>query len=244
MDDFVTVFTVSYAHQLLMIKPLLEAENINYFIKDELTIQSDPLWSNALGGIKIQVQKQDVDRAVKLLKDCGYLKDEPYHEDLLTKVDRKTAGIPLLKYTTVVNRIIIITIIVSALSTALIYYIIKPSKADLLTKMWCVDAIYYKNQLIGPKTLNTIQLVFSDSNGQQSCDENIDFKGNGEVNLPGVNTRMISGNWKLDSNEELELSTDTLKNIFQGEYTIDVNWNSLVLRSKTTVINAHTDGTP
>ena len=241
MSDFVTVLTMSYPQQLYIIKGRLESEGIECFIKDELTVQSNNFWSNALGGVKLQVQKQDVERAVTILTELGYIKDEPVQVDLLTKVDAKTSGIPLLKKTNVVNRIIILTVLGIIVITTLCYFILKPSTTELLTKTWCVDNIYYKNKLIGPKTLTAIYITYT--NGETPCYENIDIRENGDIDLPGVNTRGISGGWKMINDERLQLTVDTLNNIFQGTYTIDVTSNKLVLKSKTTIINAHIDRT-
>lgn len=241
MSDFVTVLTMSYPQQLYIIKGRLESEGIQCFIKDELTVQSNNFWSNAVGGVKLQVQNQDVERAVALLTELGYIKDEPIQVDLLTKLDAKTSGIPLLKKTNIVNRIIILTIVAITVITTLCYFILKPSTTELLTKTWCVDNIYYNNKLIGPKTLNAIYITYT--NGETPCYENINIRENGDIDIPGVNTRGISGSWKIINDESLQLTVDTLANIFQGTYIIDVNSNKLVLKSKTTTINAHIDKT-
>lgn len=126
MGDFVTVLTMSYPQQLYIIKGRLESEGIECFIKDELTVQSNNLWSNAVGGVKLQVQKKDVERAVALLTELGYIINEPVQVDLLTKADAKTSGIPFLKNINVINRIIILTVLLIALVTTLCYFILRP----------------------------------------------------------------------------------------------------------------------
>lgn len=126
MDTFVTVLTVQYPQQLWIIKGRLESEGIPCFVKDELTVQAYNLYSNAVGGVKLQVQQQDVVKAVEILTELGYIRDEPVKPDLLTLIDVKTSNLPFLKEVNVVNRIIILTIAVAFLITAAAYFIYKP----------------------------------------------------------------------------------------------------------------------
>jgi len=72
-EPLVTVATFSYQHQLLLVKSMLESEGIPCFTKDELTIQIQPLFSIPLGGIKLQVFESDVERALSILHESGYL---------------------------------------------------------------------------------------------------------------------------------------------------------------------------
>src|ERR1700761_5818859 len=89
MDTFVTVLTVQYPQQLWIIKGKLESEDIRCFVKDELTVQSYNLYSNAIGGVKLQVLQEDVERAREILTELGYIKDEPIKPDLLTQIEKK-----------------------------------------------------------------------------------------------------------------------------------------------------------
>lgn len=82
-EVLVTVATFWYQHQLLLVKSMLESEGIPCFTKDELTIQIQPLLSIPLGGIKLQVFESDVDRALNILHESGYL-IEPEQRDSST----------------------------------------------------------------------------------------------------------------------------------------------------------------
>jgi hypothetical protein len=75
MDSLITVKTFTYAHEAAVARSLLHAEDIFCFLKDELTIQANPFYSNALGGVKLQVRQQDVARAADILKT--YATGEP-----------------------------------------------------------------------------------------------------------------------------------------------------------------------
>ena len=74
--ELVTVKTFTFAHDVALVRNYLESEGIRCFVKDELTVQVHPFTSAAIGGVKLQVCQPDVERAVQLLKDGGYLKDE------------------------------------------------------------------------------------------------------------------------------------------------------------------------
>ena len=69
MSKWVTVLTVGLPQHMWVIRTRLESEGIECFAKDELTVQSDNLYSNAVGGVKLQVQEDDVPRAIEILKD-------------------------------------------------------------------------------------------------------------------------------------------------------------------------------
>lgn len=242
MDEFVTVLITAYPQQLWIVKGRLEAEGIPCFVKDELTVQSYNLLSNAVGGVKLQVQKQYVEHANSLLFELGYKKVEPIQDDLLTRLNKGTTNIPILSKLSIVARIILLTGLGVTLLTALIYYLIKPSNFELLSKQqWCIDKIYYKGKLVGPNSLNTIFLTYN--NGQHPCSETADFDESGNLRLPGINSSNVDGNWKKKDNETIQLHVDTLGNIFEGSYKMDVSENQFVLTSSNTVIYAHIDGT-
>jgi hypothetical protein len=131
----------------------------------------------------------------------------------------------------------IMVVLVVVLSGILIYYFFVPSPADKLSKTsWCVSSIYYKGRLIQPRTLHALYMFRKD--GKIPCLENISFDKDGNVELPGIKSRAIAGEWQIDSNKNLQLNVDTLQYIFQGAYAIDINGNKLALKSKSTIINA------
>ncbi len=242
MSNWVTVLTVSYPQQLWIIRTKLESEGIECFIKDELTVQSYSLYSNAIGGVKLQVLEEDVEGARGILMESGYLQEAPVQIDLLTKADGKTSSIPFLKNLSITHRIIIITLIFVTLLTTLIYFIVRPSLSDQLTqKSWCVDRIDYNNKTIGPKTTGFIvTMTLTNRNGESECSERMTFlEMNNNLTLPGVNTSSASGRWEINNDGNIEISTGSLKNIYDGTYKVDLSKDILILKSKTTVIYAH-----
>ena len=50
MEHYVTIRAFTYPQDAYIIKGRLEAEGIDCFLKDELTVQADNFLTNALGG--------------------------------------------------------------------------------------------------------------------------------------------------------------------------------------------------
>ncbi len=71
-DLFTTLITFTYLHESSVLRSRLESEGIECFIKDELTTQVNPFYSNALGGIRLQVRQSDIPIAMAILKDSSY----------------------------------------------------------------------------------------------------------------------------------------------------------------------------
>jgi hypothetical protein len=76
MPDFILVTTLNGLQELYIVKPLLEEENINFYIKNENFIQMDPLYSVGTGGLDVMVVEDDAQRAYDILKDAGYIIEE------------------------------------------------------------------------------------------------------------------------------------------------------------------------
>ena len=74
-DSFTTVAVFQYSAEAQIIKGRLEAENINVFLADEYTVDTDPLVSNAIGGVKLQVYTEQVEAARNIIRtvDAGLL---------------------------------------------------------------------------------------------------------------------------------------------------------------------------
>jgi hypothetical protein len=239
MSQWVTVLTVSYPQQLWVIRTKLESEGIECFIKDELTVQSYNLYSNAVGGVKLQVLEEDVEKARGVLTESGYIKEDPVKADFLKQIEKKRTLVPFLKRINLGYAIIIVTLIFVTLITTLLYFILRPSLYDqLASSSWCVDKIYYKSTLIGPKTTG-IFVRMTDRNGEADCDEQMRFDENHRITLPGVNSDIFIGQWK--EGDDIIITANSLENIFTGTYKVDISNNLVILNSATTIIYAHRD---
>lgn len=72
MDStFATVATFTYSSEAKIIRGLLESEGIRTYLSDEHTIDTDPLVSNAIGGVKLKVAKKDKNNARHILNSIS-----------------------------------------------------------------------------------------------------------------------------------------------------------------------------
>jgi len=66
-----TVATFSKPEDAHMLRLRLEAGGVPAYIQDENMVQTDWLYSNAIGGVRVQIADDDVDRAKEILQDPG-----------------------------------------------------------------------------------------------------------------------------------------------------------------------------
>jgi len=67
-DSITTIAVFQYSSEAQIIKGRLEAENINVFLADEYTVDTDPMVSNAIGGVKLQVYTEQMEVAKNIVK--------------------------------------------------------------------------------------------------------------------------------------------------------------------------------
>ncbi len=67
-STFVTIAKYQYSSEAQIAKGRLEADGIDVFLADNLTIDTDPLVSNAIGGVKLKVNFKDEWKARDILK--------------------------------------------------------------------------------------------------------------------------------------------------------------------------------
>ncbi|MDA0178114.1 putative signal transducing protein [Mesoflavibacter profundi] len=65
---FKTIAKFQYSAEAQIIKGRLESEGIEVFLSDHLTIDTDPLVSNAIGGVKLKVLAKDALKAQHILE--------------------------------------------------------------------------------------------------------------------------------------------------------------------------------
>lgn len=98
MKELITIATFTLPSDLAIVKGRLESEGINCFVKDELTVQVYNFVSNAVGGIKLQVRKNQALQAMEILKEMGYAPRESSKPSRFwTFFDEKTRNLPMLK---------------------------------------------------------------------------------------------------------------------------------------------------
>lgn len=70
-DSLKTIAVFQYSAEALIIKAKLESENVSVFLADEYTVDTDPLVSNAIGGVKLQVGASQVEKAKAILQSIN-----------------------------------------------------------------------------------------------------------------------------------------------------------------------------
>ncbi len=95
-SKFYHLASFEYVADVQIVKGKLESEGIPVFLRDENTLNSDPLISNAIGGVKLLVYASDKDMAIDIYNDirayaqdsfgnpmvcpnCKAQKSEPYY---------------------------------------------------------------------------------------------------------------------------------------------------------------------
>lgn len=65
-ETFFTIAAFEFPADVQIVRGKLESEGIPVFLKDENTLNSDPIISDAIGGVKLLVYTRDKDRALKI----------------------------------------------------------------------------------------------------------------------------------------------------------------------------------
>lgn len=76
-NEFFTLTSSTFPADIQIVKGRLESEGISVFLRDENTINTDPLISDAIGGVKLQVYTSDKEKAQAILNEIrDYAVDE------------------------------------------------------------------------------------------------------------------------------------------------------------------------
>lgn len=79
-EKFYRIGSFEFVADVQIIKGKLEAEGIPVFLRDENTLNSDPLISTAIGGVKLEVYTKDKDRAIEIYNEIrAYAVDDAGH---------------------------------------------------------------------------------------------------------------------------------------------------------------------
>lgn len=70
-NAFQKIATFQYSAEALITKGRLEADGIEVFMTDNNTIDTDPLMSNAIGGVKLYVRDEDSAKANEVLAEIS-----------------------------------------------------------------------------------------------------------------------------------------------------------------------------
>ena len=71
MSEFITVAVFDYPHEITVLKHLLDQTEIQYFFENETMMNIVPMYSQALGGIRLKVHPNDVETVQDILKNLN-----------------------------------------------------------------------------------------------------------------------------------------------------------------------------
>jgi hypothetical protein len=71
MESFKTIAIFNYLHETIVLKHLLDQQKIPYFFENEMTLSVVPLYTTALGGIKLRIHPNDFETVQKILDDLN-----------------------------------------------------------------------------------------------------------------------------------------------------------------------------
>ena len=68
MNNFKTIAIFQYPAEYAVLRLLFDQEEIRYFFQNETMISVFPFYSNAIGGIRLQVHLDDIELAEEIIK--------------------------------------------------------------------------------------------------------------------------------------------------------------------------------
>ncbi|MFN4026017.1 MULTISPECIES: DUF2007 domain-containing protein [Flavobacterium] len=71
MTEFVIIATFNFAHEITVLKSVLDNEGIPYLFQNENLIAIDPFASLAYGGIQLKVHPSDFEKVQRILNDLN-----------------------------------------------------------------------------------------------------------------------------------------------------------------------------
>jgi hypothetical protein len=86
MDNQVEIISFTFPHEAHIAKGYLESNGIETFLKDEMTVQVNNFYSNAVGGVKLMIKESDYEQGLLLLKNSGYIKESSSNNSLKTEI--------------------------------------------------------------------------------------------------------------------------------------------------------------
>lgn len=233
MEPWVTVAAFMLPSELAVARGMLESEGIECRTQDEFTVQVHNLYSQAIGGIKLQVAMEQAELAKALLRKGGILHDAPDPKEGMAWLrfvawsDRvpvlRRLELPMARAMVLLALILLVVLVPIALAS-------RPTVAELLVEgEWCVDRISHEGQEWVPNSTGFRM--------EMGCAESIDLFEGGSISLPGFDTPGHMASWRYDGRYLWMEGADDLPKLFEGPFTVGVNERHLTLRSTGTVIH-------
>ncbi|MCB0815532.1 MAG: DUF2007 domain-containing protein [Flavobacteriales bacterium] len=232
MDALVTVAAFTLPSDLVIARGRLESEGIECSLKDELTVQVHNLYSNAVGGVKLQVRVEDAGRARALLLEWGFLKDDdrqegPFWDRFRTWSDR----VPLLgRIELPIARLMVLVALGAMAILVPLVLLAAPTVSDRLSgEVWCLERVIHDGVEREPYVPG-FSFTLSD------CPYPVHFENDGTVELPGFGTYSLSGRWVIEGGYLWLEGVVAEEPIYQGPFEVKVTDRELLLRSERTQV--------
>ena len=72
MERFITIAVFDYIHEIEILKHRLDQEGLQYFFENEIMSSFAPMYSTALGGIKLKIHPNDIETVKSILNEMRY----------------------------------------------------------------------------------------------------------------------------------------------------------------------------
>jgi hypothetical protein len=235
---WVTIKTYNFGHEAAIAQHLLEEEGIETHLMDALSIQMNPLYSNALGGVKLQVWEEDAERAMQLLLENDMLQEgdiasngniegnEAIEEEADFNEESVEGNHPIEDRPFSRWLIIGIVFTVIAVAAGISYYLTPSTEEKLYSSYWCVNYALVGANTYYPNTLQT-RVVLSGE-----CYEKINFMSNGKVYFPGFNTSASFGTWHMNGERVNIALYDSALQVLNGSYKPVFDGGNLALKGE------------
>lgn len=236
IPKWITLISVGLPMDAQIIKAQLELHGIEVEILDEMTSDIAPFYTQAMGGIRIQVKEVHFEAAKELLSHLGHLKNEERKINPVYAAFIKYSNkLPLLNRLRVELRLLLSLSILLAIFIVPIVLLNQPKLIDKIGgKNWCVSEVYYLNeQAFVDETENFFYL--------NNCNSFLVFGKNGVVNMSKYEGFMPPVSW-VEGGEGLFFLVDKNRGNysgephFEGEYRVKMEGEKLELWSKTMYI--------
>ena len=81
-EKFTLLRRFQYSSEAIIFQGKLESQGIEVFLRDQVTIDSNPFYSNALGGIKLFVKTEEYEKANEVLNDVSLYSVDDNHNPM------------------------------------------------------------------------------------------------------------------------------------------------------------------
>jgi hypothetical protein len=119
MNKFVILATYRDLIEAEIVKGHLESEGIQCVLEDNNTVAANPLYSNAIGGVKLKVWPEDYDKALSII---GPVKDRTANEaddlsEQLTAPVKSSKGILIFALSVIVPALLLYVLYIKIMKT-------------------------------------------------------------------------------------------------------------------------------